>query len=198
MARITPSGNAGSKLVRAILDLLHVSKKMNLKALPPAPKRPQLPAPKPSGRPIRDPHWKPPSGWHRPARSKGSFTGAEGNSPFKLNDATADHLGLPRGTEIDFVNGTPDFGPFTHKGLGGQPPGTYNVDGINLNRTHDYNATVSTIADTMGMSKAAVREALRINKINLHHFSGDILQLVPTNIHRNIHHSGSVHLEGRN
>lgn len=35
MARITPSGNAGSKLVRAVLEFLHVGKKMNLKALPP-------------------------------------------------------------------------------------------------------------------------------------------------------------------
>ncbi len=170
MARITPSSNTLSKIVRAILDFLHVGKKMNLKALPPAPNRPQLPAPKPSGRPIRDPHWKPPSGWHRPASGKGSFTGAEGNSPFKLNDATADHLGLPRGTEIDFVNGTPDFGPFTHKGLGGQPPGTYNVDGINLNRSHDRRATIDAIADAMGMTKEDVAEALQKADVDFHHF----------------------------
>ena len=52
--------------------------------LPPAKPKPELPAAKP-GRPVRDPNWKPPEGWYRPAADKGAFTGAEGNSPFNLS-----------------------------------------------------------------------------------------------------------------
>ena len=72
--------------------------------------------------------WTPPAGWRRPAEEKGRFPGDVGDSVFTLSDDAVDAAGVPRGTQIPWRNGTPDFGAHAVPGPNGAP-GVFSVAG---------------------------------------------------------------------
>ena len=134
--------------------------------------------------------WTRPPNWQGPAASKGTWFGQEGNSVFKLNNATADAFGVPRGTQVRFVEGVPDFSPFVRPTPAGTS-GVFEVPRLTGVHATDQQLIRAFLADQAGTSQAAVTRYLRANDLRMHHFSRNTVQLVPDNIHQ-LHHTGGA------
>lgn len=75
--------------------------------------------------------------------------------------------------------------------------GTNDEKGITMDRANDFERMIEAIAEDSNLSKAAVVRTLRQDKVDLHHFQGDVIQLVPRKIHNSLLHSGTVHVRKR-
>jgi hypothetical protein len=134
--------------------------------------------------------WNKPPGWQGPSTKKGQWLGQEGNSAFELNNTTADRYGVPRGTRVQFVQGSPDFGPFVKPTPAGKP-GVFDVPGVTGFHDTDQPLIRAFLAKQAGTTQAEVAKYLSENKLIMHHFQGTTIQLVPENIHR-LHHTGGA------
>jgi hypothetical protein len=115
-----------------------------------------------------------------PGAKWGEFQGIPGYSDFVPSDPAA--LGLSPGDKIPWVNGTPDFGQFGE---------SVRVNGLTGDPLLDRNLAISELSSEKGISETAVRKWLTQNELRLHHFSDDIMQVVPAKLHR-IPHQGSA------
>jgi RHS repeat-associated protein len=134
--------------------------------------------------------WSKPPNWQGPAASRGTWLGQEGNSVFRLNHATADAFGVPRGTAVRFVEGVPDYSPFVRPTPAGTS-GVFEVPGLTGVHATDQPLIRAFLADQARISEAAVTRYLRANDLRIHHFRGSTVQLVPENIHQ-LHHTGGA------
>ena len=134
--------------------------------------------------------WTKPSYWQGPSSKRGSWAGQEGNSEFHLNDQTAEEYGVPRGTRIPFVTGSPDFSGVAVPMPDGTP-GVFEVPGLKGFHDVDQNMIRTEITRITGMSRGAVDDWLKNNKICLHHFLENTVHLAPENYHQ-IHHTGGA------
>lgn len=134
--------------------------------------------------------WIKPPYWQGPAKNRGAWLGAEGDSVFRLNDATADKYGVPRGTEIPFRGGIPDFARFAVP-LPNGSPGVFLVPGLKGDHKIDLKLIRDRIAEMAGISRAEVVRWQRMNDVRLHHFEGEIVQSPPNSIHQ-VHHTGGA------
>lgn len=71
------------------------------------------------------------------------------------------------------------------------------VPGLTGDPKGDYNLAVSKIATDEGMSKAAVMRWLSENDLRIHHYKGNEMQLVPTDIHAIAHQGGASGLRNQ-
>jgi hypothetical protein len=139
---------------------------------------------------IEGPAWNPPKNWQGPAADKGVWEGDVGNSQFSVADNVADTIGVPKGTSIKFVEGSPDFSPFVKPTPAGTN-GSFSVEGLVYDHAKDARTIVKQLANESGMTQKAVRKQLAKQDVRMHHFKGDVIQLVPTKLHTGIHHTGS-------
>ncbi len=137
-----------------------------------------------------------PKNWQGPSAGTGRFVGEKGNSEFVLSSSAAKELNLPQGTTVRFVNGTPDFGPQTIKTPAGTS-GSFSVEELTYSRGNDATATVRHLANESNMTPSQVRAWLREQDVRMHHFQGNVMQLVPTRLHQVVHHTGSVGMSGK-
>jgi RHS repeat-associated protein len=133
--------------------------------------------------------WRAPN-WQGPAASRGTWLGEEGNSIFRLNDATADAFGVARGTQVRFVEGVPDFAPFVRPTPAGTS-GVFEVPGLTGVHATDQPLIRAYLAEQAGITVEEVAEYLSSNELIMHHLGGNTVQLVPYNIHR-LHHTGGA------
>lgn len=136
------------------------------------------------------PSWTPPSNWQGPAAHKGRWHGDVGNSKFELADDVAEAVGVPKGTTIEFIEGSPDFSPFVKPTPAGTS-GSFSVEGLVFEHTKDARTIVKQLAEEAGISQKQVRKWLAQQDVRMHHFKDDIIQLTPTPLHTGIHHTGS-------
>lgn len=136
------------------------------------------------------PSWTPPINWQGPAAHKGHWHGDVGNSKFELTDDVAGAVGVPKGTTIDFVEGSPDFSPFVKPTPAGTS-GSFSVEGLVFKHTKDARTIVKQLAQEAGISQKQVRKWLAQQDVRMHHFKDDIIQLTPTPLHTGVHHTGS-------
>jgi hypothetical protein len=115
--------------------------------------------------------------------------GQVGNSEFLLADEFADMVGVPRGTGVQFVEGAPDFSPWSHPTPAGSP-GVFGVPGLTGSHATDQPLIRKHLAAEAGISQAAVARWLAERQLRMHHFQGNIIQLVGE-IHR-LHHTGAA------
>lgn len=146
---------------------------------------------------VPDKTWTPPKNWQGPATGKGVWRGDIGNSQFGLADELADKVGVPRGTAINFVEGSPDFSPFV-KPTPARTSGSFSVEGLVYQHKKDARTIVKQLAQESGMTQLAVRKWLAQQDVRMHHFKDDIIQLTPTKLHTGVHHTGSRALNGNN
>jgi len=125
----------------------------------------------------------PQAGWQGPSASRGNWLGQVGNSAFKLADTTADAMGVPRGTVINFVQGVPDFSSFSKMVI--EVPGLTGIHAV------DQPLIVKHLAKNFGMSQAHIRQWLSIENLRMHHFQGAQVQLPDAAVH-SLHHTGSA------
>ena len=133
--------------------------------------------------------WEPgtpkPKGWRLP--KIGDWAGEAGHSNFIPNDPAS--IGLPEGTEIPFVKGTPDF-----SGIQAREP--IQVKGLTGDQSVDKALTASALSEKYPLefkNQAAALEWMKVNEITPHHFQGDMMQFVPSLPHSKIRHSGTAH-----
>lgn len=100
---------------------------------------------------------------------------------------------LKPGQAVPFRQGVPDFTEYAHATPRGKP-GVFEVPGLTGNPKGDYNAAVAKIAEQEGMTKKAVREWLDENALQIHHYKGDEMQLVPADLHKVAHQGGASEL----
>jgi hypothetical protein len=134
--------------------------------------------------------WTRPGNWQGPASSRGRWLGEEGNSVFRLTDETADAFGVPRGTEVTFAEGVPDYSPFAMQTPAGSS-GIFDVPGLTGVHGTDQRLIRRFLAEQAGISRADVDRYLRVNDLRMHHFRGTTVQLVPAKIHQ-LHHTGAA------
>jgi len=120
--------------------------------------------------------WTPPPNWQGPAASRGRWLSEEGNSIFRLSDETADAFDVPRGTEVRFVEGTPDYSPFVRPTPAGTS-GVFDVAGLTGVHATDQPLIRSFLAEQAGISQAAVTRYLRTNDLRMHPFRGTTVHL---------------------
>jgi hypothetical protein len=137
--------------------------------------------------------WVRPLGWFGPSDLRGTWSGDRGNSDFILNDATARALGLPVGTRVTFVNGRPDLSPFLVNGPSNVPgSGTFHVPGLTGDPTGDQRLIRGQMARELNWTVRDVDRWLGGATITPHHAGGTLVQLIPTNIHEMIRHTGGA------
>lgn len=100
-----------------------------------------------------------------------------------LRLATADVMGVPRGTVINFVRGTPDFSSLSR--LVTDVPGLTGVHAV------DQPLIVRHLAREFGMTQSNIRHWLAIENLRLHHFEGVRVQVPDATVH-SLHHTGSA------
>jgi len=139
--------------------------------------------------PGYDPYWEP-EGAHRfPAESKGEWVeGGKGDGYWQPYDPGA--FGLEPGESIPFREGVPDFTDYAFPTPSGEP-GVFDVFGLTGDGA-DYSAAVEQLAAQEGMSFRECQEWLGENKLRLHHYGGDEIQIVPERLHGALGHQGSA------
>ena len=135
--------------------------------------------------------WEEPENWQGPAATKGSWKGQRGNSEFLLHDDFARQLGLPKGSKVTFRNGVPDYSSSAISTPAGNP-GSFTVDGLTYKRSADRRIVIRHLAKESKMTTQQVEKWLSDNKIHIHHYRDDIIQLVPQDLHTHVHHTGPV------
>jgi hypothetical protein len=140
--------------------------------------------------PGYDPNWAP-EGRHRfPASNRGEWVeGAPGDGRWKPHDPGA--YGLEKGQSVPFRDGVPDFTEYAVETPSGRP-GTFRVKGLTGNGQEDYVASVQKLAAQEGMTPGECQQWLSENRLRLHHFSGDEMQIVPERLHGTLGHQGSA------
>jgi RHS repeat-associated protein len=133
--------------------------------------------------------WEPgtpkPKGWRLP--KNGTWSGDPGHSNFIPSDPAG--LGLPEGTEIPFVKGTPDFSSV-------QVREPIQVAGLTGDQSVDKALTASALSEKYPLefkNQAAALEWMKVNEVTPHHFQGDMMQFPPSLAHGKIRHSGTAH-----
>ena len=125
-----------------------------------------------------------PKGWRLP--KQGTWSGDPGHSNFIPNNPTS--IGLPKGAEIPFVNGTPDFSSVQVR----EPITVPNMTGDqNIDKRLTAEALAKKYPDEFPNKTAALNWMSR-EGITPHHFKGDTMQLVPTLPHDAIRHTGTA------
>jgi hypothetical protein len=141
-----------------------------------------------AGSAARASTWTRPPGLHLP--KNGSWSGTPGNSDFIPTNPQA--LGLPAGTRIPFRNGYPDFSQWQR----GNP---LNVPGLNGVHGNDMPAIHREIARRNGWlnrdgtpNAAAAQRWLAQQRLTPHHAGGDVVQLIPRDLHEGVRHTGGA------
>ena len=127
------------------------------------------------------PTWVKPKGWHLP--QNGKWSGTPGDSRF-VPDNPGD-LGLNPGDAVPFSQGVPNFSRWSQ--------GNHKVQGLTGDHDVDMSLIHEHIARRRGLPNAfAAKKWLRSQGLTPHHAGGDCVQLVPTNLHEGIRHSGGA------
>lgn len=109
----------------------------------------------------------------------------------------AEAVGVPKGTAINFVEGSPNFSPFVKLTPAGTS-GSFPVEGLVFEHAKDARTIVKQLAQESGMTQKTVRKWLAQQDVRMHHFKDDIIQLTPTKLHTGVHHTGSRALNSTN
>lgn len=136
--------------------------------------------------------YKVPPGTRLPSSAYGEFLGVRGNSAFRLNDETADLLGLAQGTSVNFKKGRVDFSPFSQRNLRVKNlTGDHSVD---IPLIHEHLAQRLKLLKSDGSPNAAAAERyLSQRNLSPHHAGGSLVQLIDTQLHRTIRHTGGAY-----
>ena len=144
---------------------------------------------------VRDPNsvidpwglmpWEPgtpkPKGWRLP--KNGTWSGAPGHSDFIPNNPAA--LGLKKGNVIPFIKGSPDLSAYSVKNL--EVPGMTGVHRTDMPLIHD------AVAKEYGLpNQTAGKNMLSTERITPHHAGGNTVNLVPTDLHDGVRHTGGA------
>lgn len=128
-----------------------------------------------------DPGTPKPKGWRLP--KNGAWSGVPGHSDFIPNDPAA--LGLKAGDTVPFVKGSPDFSRYSVKNL--DVPGMTGVHRTDMPLIHQ------AVADEKGLAnQTAGRNWLSREGLTPHHAGGNAVQLVPTELHDGVRHTGGA------
>jgi hypothetical protein len=134
------------------------------------------------------PTWEYEGNWRLPAANRGKWAGTKGDSRWTPYDPGA--YGLDHEGSVPFRQGVPDFTEHAIETPAGNP-GIIEVEGLGHNRKYDVDLTIKSLAEREYLDEAAVKNWLKENRIDLHHFSGNEMQLVPERLHRALGHQGS-------
>ena len=119
------------------------------------------------------------------------MVGPEGNAEWKPNDPA--HWGLQPGQTVPFRDGTPDFTKYAHARPDGKP-GVFEVPGLTGDQKGDTRKVIKHLADENGWTQREVKAWLAKNRLRVHHFKGNQVQLVPAQLHKLAHQGGAKDL----
>jgi hypothetical protein len=132
-----------------------------------------------------------PAGTRLPSATYGKWLGDRGNSEFLLNNSTAKQLGLANGTTIGFKRARVDFSQFSQ--------GNFRVKGMTGDHDVDMSLIHEHIARRKGWLKAdgsgnaaKARKWLSENNLTPHHAGGSSVQLIDSDLHDTIRHTGGA------
>lgn len=129
--------------------------------------------------------WEPdtpkPKGWRLP--KNGTWTGAPGHSDFIPSNH--DVLGIPEGSKIPFIKGSPDFSA--------QSVDIIDVPGMTGVHDTDMPLIHKAVADKYNLAnQTAGKEWLSERELTPHHARGTSVQVVPTKLHGGVRHTGGA------
>ena len=123
-----------------------------------------------------------------PSMKWGRWAGTAGNSKFLFNAEGIAKFKIDKVPWIRFTNGKADFSAVAYMVEG---KASLRVPGLTGDRSNDYTQTVKSLAQIWGKKQFEVEQFLSSNELRVHHYKGDLIQLVPANYHR-IGHQGTV------
>jgi RHS repeat-associated protein len=129
--------------------------------------------------------WIDPWGWaaDRLPRSNGYWDGEQGNSNWYSDNPSVN--AVTGGDPVPFQGGRPDFSAWS-KGELTFPEGT--LDGTR----QDFTKVYEQIGGAKDISPSAAQKLLRENGLTPHHLSQTQIQLIPSELHGNVPHTGSA------
>jgi len=68
--------------------------------------------------------------------------------------------------------------------------------GLVYEHAADARTTVQHLANESGLTPTQVQQWLAKQNVRMHHFRGSTMQLVPTSLHTQVHHTGSRGMKG--
>lgn len=129
--------------------------------------------------------WRAPANLRIPASSEGSWNGAPGNSLFTPTNPSK--YGLKPGDAIPWQEGTPNFQQWAD---------SFSVPGLTGHHAADRSVVLNVLGGRLNTNAAGAARWLAQRQLAIHHYKGDLIQLVPIRLHR-IAHQGSA-MEMRN
>ena len=130
--------------------------------------------------------WRPgtpkPKGWRLP--KNGTWSGVPGHSDFTPTNPR--DLGLAPGDVVPFKNGMPDFSGWSTRNL--------RVGGMTGDHATDMPKIYKQMVKVMGFpTQKAAQNWLTLNGLTPHHAGGNKVQLVPTELHDGVRHTGGAY-----
>ena len=117
-------------------------------------------------------------------RTNGEWEGEPGNGKWYSNKPEVNNI--TNGEGVEFVNGRPDFSPWS-QGKFEFEPGTLN------GTSSDFSKVYEAIKNEYGLSSQnQAKQFLRDAGLTPHHTSNTVIELIPTDLHKNIPHIGSA------
>ncbi len=116
--------------------------------------------------------------------------GGPGNGLFVLNEVGKARFGFAAGeaVTIRFRQGIADFSAVAYRIRSEER--SLRVANLTYDRAKDTTLVVRALAKEWGMSETAVAEFLTTNKLRIHHYIPNFIQLVPERYHRLAHEGG--------
>lgn len=126
--------------------------------------------------------WIKPSGWRLPA-SNGSWSGVAGDSNWISSNPAVN--AVTQGQPIPFRNGYPDFSQWSQ--------GTFQIKNL-TGQSSDFGLVYDAVAEQFGLgTRTAGQDLLKELGLTPHHVEdGVTIQLVPSDLHRNVPHVGGA------
>ena len=135
----------------------------------------------PTKQPAAAESWIRPKNWRLP--KNGTWSGTPGDSIF--TPANPKHLGLKPGQKITFKQGLPDFSPYATDKF--EVPGLTGVHAVDMPIIHQEAALRYGLP-----SPNAAKSWLSRMGLTPHHAGGNSVELVPTQLHDGVRHSGGA------
>jgi hypothetical protein len=127
-------------------------------------------------------------GLRHPSLKWGRWAGTPGNSKFLINAEAVKKYGLDKVRWIRFAKGKADFSAVSYKVQGNA---SIRVPGLTGDRKSDYAKTIEELSKQLGKNKTEVEQLLSSQGLRVHHYTNDLIQLVPKNYH-SFAHQGTV------
>jgi RHS repeat-associated protein len=123
-----------------------------------------------------------------PSLKWGRWAGTAGNSKFLFNQAAIAKFGLDQAKWIRFTQGKADFSAVALKIEG---KASIRVAGLTGDRNADRIKVIEEVSKQLGKSKRDVETLIAQQRLRIHHYKDDLIQLVPKKYHQ-FGHQGTV------